>query len=129
MTLNDLTLGSGTLTGAGDITVAGSLNLERWNNERDRPNDHSQRSHVKPEYDDARSERTLQNDGTATWTVGALQMNGGTFINNGKFYGEQWSRLELLRVLAGPTRLTIQAHSPSWAPERPLFCQQYRGVF
>ena len=29
--------------------------------------------------------RTLQNDGDATWTAGALQLNGATFINNGTF--------------------------------------------
>src|SRR5437660_12707976 len=29
--------------------------------------------------------RLLQNDGTATWTAGVLQMNGGTFTNNGSF--------------------------------------------
>lgn len=29
--------------------------------------------------------RTLRNDGAATWTVGTLSMNGGTFTNNGSF--------------------------------------------
>jgi hypothetical protein len=29
--------------------------------------------------------RALRNDGAVMWTAGALQMNGGTFINNGTF--------------------------------------------
>jgi hypothetical protein len=84
---------SGTLTGAGNVTVTGSLIWESGLMAGTGRTIVANAAILTLPNTTHDLNRTLQNDGTATWTAGALQMNGGNFINNGTFTANSASGL------------------------------------
>ena len=60
-------------------------------------------------------QRLLVNEGTATWTAGDFEMNGGTFQNNGSFTANSDGNLESFGYRAVAACSTTPARSPSWA--------------
>ncbi|MGD9632161.1 MAG: hypothetical protein AB7U97_02710, partial [Pirellulales bacterium] len=92
---NALNLSGGTLAGTGNLTVSGTLNWTSGTMSGSGTtivgaggtlNISSGNTHT--------LSRILQNDGTAHWTGGALQMISGTFNNNGSFTANSNSTLQ-----------------------------------
>jgi hypothetical protein len=80
-----LNLNSATLTGTGDITIGGVLNWGSGTMSGSGRTIIASGGSMNLNNSTHDLNRTVQNDGTATWTAGALQMNAGSFINNGSF--------------------------------------------
>ena len=76
---------SGTLSGSGDVTVTGTLNWTGGTMSGSGRTIIANTGTLSLNTSTHQLNRVLQNDGTATWTGGPLQMNGGTFNNNGSF--------------------------------------------
>src|SRR4051812_15066781 len=85
VTLSDLTLNSGALTGSGDVSVNGALTWSGGTMTGTGRTIVANTGTLNINNTVHDLLRTLQNDGTGTWIAGALQMNGGVFNNNGSF--------------------------------------------
>ena len=85
-TVAGLTLSSsGTLAGSGDVTVTGALNWSGGTMSGNGRTIVANTGTLNLDTTTHQLNRVLQNDGTAIWTVGVVQMNGGVFTNNGSF--------------------------------------------
>src|SRR2546427_10012097 len=80
-----MNLSSGTLSGSGDVTVTGSLNWSGGTMSGSGRTIIASGGTLNLNNTTHDLNRWLQNDGTATWTAGVLQMSGGTFTKNGSF--------------------------------------------
>src|SRR5688572_24478999 len=80
-----LNFNSGTISGTGDITIAGVVNWGSGTMSGSGRMIIGSGGTLNLNNTTHDLNRILQNDGTATWTAGALQMNNGSFINNGIF--------------------------------------------
>ncbi|MDB5301854.1 MAG: hypothetical protein JWO87_3517, partial [Phycisphaerales bacterium] len=85
-TFSALTL-TGTLDGAGDVTVTGALALSGGTMQGmgKTVSTAAGTLSIGAGIHNLTLTRVLESDGTATWTGGVIQMNGGTINNNGSF--------------------------------------------
>jgi hypothetical protein len=88
-------LSSGTLAGSGDVTITGVLNWTFGTMSGTGKTIIASTGVLNLSGLSVRNlNRVLQNDGAATWTVGTLAMNGGTFNNNGSFTANSNAELD-----------------------------------
>src|SRR5262249_14224422 len=92
---------SGTLSGSGTVTIAGTMNWSggtlAGTGKTVVPNtlNLSGSTHV--------LQHELDSQGTATWTAGDLQMANGTFVNTGTFTANSHGTLQSYGVTSGST--------------------------
>ncbi|MDB5357084.1 MAG: hypothetical protein JWN24_3537 [Phycisphaerales bacterium] len=84
-TVSTLTISSGTLDGAGNVTVSGALTWSGGTMQGTGKTVSAVGGTLSIDTSTHNLARVLESDGTATWTAGDLQMMGGTFNNNGSF--------------------------------------------
>ncbi len=93
-TVGGLTFSGGALAGSGDVTVTGALNWTGGTMSGSGRTIIGSTGTLSLGADTGRQlNRVLQNEGTATWTAGALPMIGGTFNNNGSFTASSAAQL------------------------------------
>ena len=80
-----LALSAGNLTGSGDVIISGALNWSGGTMSGSGRTIIANTGTLNLSTTTHDLNRVLQNDGMASWTAGVLQMNGGTFTNNGSF--------------------------------------------
>ncbi|MDB5357083.1 MAG: Na-Ca exchanger/integrin-beta4 [Phycisphaerales bacterium] len=84
-TVSTLTISSGTLDGAGNVTVTGALTWSGGTMQGTGKTVSAATGTLSIDTTTHFLSRTLESDGTASWTAGTLAMIGGTFNNNGSF--------------------------------------------
>ncbi len=83
--LSDFALSTGTLTGSGDVTVSGPMTWSGGTMDGMGRTIIAATGTLSLTNTTHNLNRTLQNDGAATWTAGILTFNNGTINNNGSF--------------------------------------------
>ncbi len=122
--LSSLTLSGGTLSGTGNVTVGETLNWTSGTMSGSGTTIVTAGGALNLSNSTHQLNRVLQNDGTAAWTAGALQMQGGTFNNNGSFTANTASLLQsygtggtnafnnagtFIKLGAGTTQFTVSS--------------------
>jgi hypothetical protein len=123
---NDLTL-TGTLTGPGDITVAGTFNWSGGTLSGSGRTTIANGATLNLDTTAHQLNRALENNGTANWTAGALQMNGGALTNYNSFTINNPSLVRCLGTGGGQHVSQCRRFHQARRRLGPVHCQQHWG--